>query len=174
MSGLRENWSEKMVARLRALHIADQHTVRQIASVLNREFGSRLTHSAVIGKLHRSGIMKEHPTRRPGRPSLSDAKRPKPIVVRTEANLGACKKSTKATTPPKFDDEKSATAVRLIDANDNQCRWPVSGSGSSLMVCGAKIAHGAYCEKHSHANGDPERRPRKVVHRRLFTGWVPR
>lgn len=174
MSGLREVWTDEMVERLRALHRADQHTARQIATALNREFGVRLTHSAIIGKLHRSGIMKEHPIRRPGRPSTTGApKKPKPIAVRSD-NVGACKKSTKVTTAPKFAEEKSITSVRLIDATDDQCRWPVSGDGSALMVCGAKIVHGAYCAKHSNVNGDPERRPRKVVHRRMFTDEATR
>jgi len=170
MAPLWERWSDEMFAKLRELYLTDQYSMSQIASMLGKSFKTQISKSAVVAKLHRSGLVKEHPMRRPGRPTSHNnikanvaAKSPAPT-----ANVGACRKSSKATIAPKFDDDVSPFALPLIDANDNQCRWPVNGDGKRLMVCGAPIAHGAYCERHSVKNADAERRPKRVVYRRMF------
>jgi hypothetical protein len=45
--------------------------------------------------------------------------------------------------------EHTATAATLIELNDNQCRWIVSGNSAAVMMCGDQIESGSsYCLHH--------------------------
>lgn len=45
----------------------------------------------------------------------------------------------------------AAEGVRLLEASHRHCRWPVSGEGADMRVCGAQVVGGKvppYCEQH--------------------------
>lgn len=159
-------WTSERVARLRKLY-KEGNSAAQIA----RAFGD-VSRSAVIGKLFRLGLTchsgakrkvlaaphkraqgKAKPSRPSGRVARRDNGHAKPRPVLRDVKL-----APDAVVP--------GPHIALMEAGRNQCRWPVSGSGVALLVCGAS-ANGPYCAQHAKraytgtVRGDAARRKRE-------------
>jgi len=65
---------------------------------------------------------------------------------RTIKKKAAIKKNTRLIQLP---EPSTELAVKLIEAQGDQCRWPISDPSADMMVCGAKVSSGAYCAFHN-------------------------
>ncbi len=132
------------------LDLCGKHDAATIATMVYRQMGAYLTPNAVnlvIDRAKKAGDARAlaRPSRR-GRHSSSPWVRkpvkkhrapsaPRPIVAER----------------PEFDFLPApaplpATAVEFINAFNNQCRFPLRGSGIGLIVCGAAVApKSSYC-----------------------------
>ena len=155
------NWSAERVTQLKSLWHEGLS-----ASEVARALGA-VTRNAVLGKLHRLGLLGTKATSRPTRQRLSAPKR--------SANR-VCKASASAPVPepdPFMLEDGSFASV--ITVNDRMCRWPIGDpKAGDFHFCGqAPKAGSCYCEAHTqraHQPGPPKRRPR--VHRvAIAGGW---
>lgn len=110
----------------------------QISNAL-RAGGHAVTRNAVVGKCNRLGL-----TLRGGVPVSVPAKLPPRKRAAPNRALSA--------QMPEFAPDRAAGSgpVSLMSAVFGDCRWPVSGEGAGLMVCG-KLAHPGkpYCCEHA-------------------------
>jgi len=159
-------WSEERVSALKSLY-ADGLSASQIAA----ELGGGLTRNAVIGKAGRLGLSRNKslrivPTRPPKEP------RPARVVAgtrqqglvpteddKTKAAKAAAGRLQFDAAMEKFEatevtelspEEVAATAVRLVDHSEGQCRWPLGDPTSeTFRYCGAGITEShPYCARH--------------------------
>jgi hypothetical protein len=132
------------------LDLCGQHDAATIATTVYRQLGAYLTPNAVnlvIDRAKKAGDARAlaRPSRR-GRRSSSPwvrkparkpraASAPQPVITeRPEVDF------LPAPAP------LPATAVKLLNAFNNQCRFPLRGSGIGLIVCGAAVApKSSYC-----------------------------
>ena len=139
---LNSSWDIPGVAarlfELHALKGTDYLSFSQIAEVINREFGTRFTRNAVVGRVHRLDL--------PGRPTGSfrkpkPAPRPKMVKVRPRVD---------APTPPP-EPRRSEAGLTIYQLGWGDCRWilePVD-AWPPYTYCGAETAEGkSYCPVH--------------------------
>lgn len=140
--------------------------------------------NAVIGKLHRKGLMGEHkPKPTKPRPAPAPASAPKAPKIPKEAALATRKKSaaaedrdvatitgeaTEATdlAPPECRPDKPLT---LVDLKPEHCRWPFGRPGTpEFFFCGNEAVVGRpYCAGHCRASYvTPSGRPSTFIPRR--------
>lgn len=154
------DWNSDRVAELKILQ-ADGKSAEQISRIM--KVGSR---SAVIGKLHRlniKGFLKRGPTindrRQP--PHLSTTRPPsKPIVIRP---TGRHSGPQVAPDSPAVDlpSEPSDYATLLVEAREDQCRYPLGEPSHNMLVCGAPGY--PYCEHHRAICWTPTDRRRRAA-----------
>lgn len=162
-----ETWTEDRTALLRKLW-ADGLSGSQIAQQLGG-----VTRNAVIGKVHRLGLGGRGAPSKPAlRPIRVAAPRPpKPARSFVKANpvenkvLAAIANAEVKSAPP-------ASVVRLerafqqvearppVPFGSPGCKWPISGSGADMMVCGdvrdeARGEHCPYCPRHAEVAYQP-------------------
>ena len=153
-------WSDDRIEQLKSLW---QEGLS--ASDVARALGN-VTRNAVLGKLHRLGLLSGSAPARPARPRSSI---PTPRPTRLAKIALVVVPEPDAFT---FEDGRFATVVSI---NDRMCRWPIGDpKAGDFHFCGhAPKAGSCYCEAHTqraHQPGPPKRRPR--VHRiAVAGGW---
>jgi len=152
-------WTEETVAILRKHH-AEGLSASQIA----RQIGNGCTRNAVIGKLHRLGMVRTPDAKsitislanssraraaKPGEPS-----RPRIGI----AGRGATYEQAPDVPMPKLRDAAATgEPARIMDAHFGGCRWPINDPGKGFMdetrfCCGKRKDGSNYCAAH-HAIG---------------------
>lgn len=116
-----------------------------IAAALSKEYRAPVSRSAVIGKLHRSGIALGAPRRPAAEPK--SAMRPtikfrKPRAVKAPPPLAPSAAAVEPTL--------KATPVTFAELEPHHCRWPLGDVGNpDFRFCGARRALGRpYCDEH--------------------------
>lgn len=135
-------WTNEAVGRLAAL-AQSGYSSSAIAAALADEYGRPVSRSAVIGKLHRSGIAlgaKRCPSPKPqpaARPKIR-FRQPRPV-------------KTPPLAPPATAVEPAlkATPVTFAELEPHHCRWPLGDVGNpDFRFCGSRRALGRpYCEE---------------------------
>lgn len=122
-------WDDDRIARLKARY-ADGCTPSEIAN----EFG--LSRNAVIGKLHRLGLV---PPKNPAKPKPNGGN----FRYRSATKPSGPKLPEGLPLPP------DCKPVHLLDATVDQCRYPI-GEGRDMMFCGASVidATCSWCQYH--------------------------
>jgi len=154
------NWSDDRIEHLKSLW-QDGLSASQVASALGD-----VTRNAVLGKLHRLGLLASSAGTRPARPRASSLRR---RVSRTPKI--SLPEPVAEPNPFTFEDGRFATVVTV---NDRMCRWPIGDpKGKDFHFCGQGPKTGScYCEAHTqraHQPG-PTRRRRKPAHVAV-AGW---
>lgn len=118
-------WKQKnLVARLKELHAAGDHSCRQMARILTVEQGLDISPEAVSTTLKHLGLSQ------PVSP-VPRGRRPRFISQQTGH------------------DQPLEHARRFCDLEDHQCRWPVADDENGPWFCAApRLAQGPYCEQH--------------------------
>lgn len=129
--------------------------------------GAPFTRNAVIGKVHRLGLVakvvkvKKRSPRPKRDPSLAlelnspKARRTKEQVTEASVTIGLFKQHKPKVLPQPLDiDVASMTAptcepVLMSEAKDSQCHWPASDDMRDMRVCGGVVACGSYCAFHA-------------------------
>jgi GcrA cell cycle regulator len=123
-----------IVARLCELHTLDgkqKLAFSEICDTLNREFGTKLTRNAIVGRVHR----------------LKLAFRPSPL----KRIAGMTKVRIDAPILPIEAESCSNTPLTILQLRDGDCHWPLGPimSRPPLEYCGqASIEGRPYCEEH--------------------------
>lgn len=150
-------WPPALVDRLKEERIRGL-SASQIAKLLNQEFRTTFSRSAVIGKLHRLGLTQEKPARptrldmpitppKPRAAKPAPAPRPTPRPVPRPEPVRA--EPADLTVIP-------ATAKHWIERKPCQCAWPVAGQGYETLSCCAPTQPGSsYCAPHYAAGRMP-------------------
>ena len=148
-------WSPRLTRVLRRMWRGGC-TARQIANALNERYGLTLTRNAVIGKLHRMGMMGERrkPRQRPARVSQRQASRmlsraqrhrtaPRPAPVKAMPAAPAPVRQQSAPAPSSH--RRGVTDIMKL--KPGMCRW-VDGDRGAWVWCGAPTDGGSWCEHH--------------------------
>lgn len=146
----RQTWTDDRIELLKKLY-ADNLSASQIAD----ELGGNLSRNAVIGKLHRLGLM----GRKRAHSIVNVAKsiRKAPAGIIRNATKIVAKAQGRYRAPELHPDtitdlpaDQSDCAVKMMDANEAHCRWPIGGEPTAdMLVCGAKPIKGmSYCARH--------------------------
>lgn len=165
----KRGWSEERTQALRSLY-AEGLSAAQIA----RRLGG-VTRNAVLGKLHRMGLLRRlapsaPKTVQPKREPRLRYHKPATIII---ARAGASDHTPGAERAPMVvgPDTPPSTAKPWVEREAGQCRWPFRTSDGETFSCCAPVARdGApYCTDHA-AVGRSEKQPRldaKGLERRL-------
>lgn len=172
------NWTNEQVERFKAL--CSQLPALSYAEIAAK-MGGGLSRNACIGKALRLGLKKAGGLRsgnpRPLNPSLARFRRA-PQQSRGNYIAGKVKRtySRKTTTPTLLElfevsdmqindlpTDQSQFAVKLLDAQEHHCRWPLGEPSSpDFMFCGdTRIPERPYCLRHCVVAYMPSR-PRPV------------
>ncbi len=145
----RREWSEKQVNLLKQYWVCGVS-----ASIIAEKIGDGVTRNAVIGKVHRLGLMRKH-----RHPSLSRLRRPKQIKakppVQESPPMVPEPKPQIPTTPPE------PKNVSIFDLNSRHCRSIVNyDEGGMALFCGAETAgeKSSWCPYHQSIYFNHERR----------------
>jgi GcrA cell cycle regulator len=138
-----DQW-EIMMPRLVELNAAG-HSVRQIMTALNTEFGFAVTRNAVMGKIHRHGMVRPVPNQ-----NAQGAPRPKnKAAAGALVNYGRYFKFAHGYRKPPEINQAASQPVFIIDLAHWHCRWPI-GEPRDMRYCGAdRLAPLPYCEDHA-------------------------
>ncbi len=154
------NWSDDRVITLSTLW-QDGLSASQVASALGD-----VTRNAVLGKLHRLGLLAGSPGTRPARPRASTLRSRTSRAPKISLLVPVAEPD-----PFTFDDGSFATVVTV---NDRMCRWPIGDpKGKDFHFCGQGSKTGScYCEAHTVRAHQPRsvRRARKTAHVAV-AGW---
>jgi GcrA cell cycle regulator len=148
-------WTDDRVEILKKLW-AEGLTARQIAT----ELGGRVSRCAVIGKARRIKLSSRN---------RAEALRVSNGVREQARRIRAIQAAKATARPPErkrlepfltdLEPETVATSVTFAELADHHCHWPVSGVGTSIRFCGARVAGTAYCEHHCRMAYRPPSRP---------------
>lgn len=126
----------------------------QVAKSLNRAVADPVSRSAVLGKLHRLGLLQRRTAARP-RGSLAYLPPAKPV------RLGSGRPRLNPIPPP----EPFKPSAVVVDSPDplgfldmpdhSRCRWPLDGE--PFRFCGNRSGRGVYCEGHHAIAYDAEK-----------------
>lgn len=144
-------WTPENVQKL--LYLRNQgFTARQIAE----HIGQTATKNAVIGRLHRMGLLMRS-TREGRRYSIiegirkrkgdKDRRKKRSINARSKKTYLRREWSCKKYPLPQEIDTPTENAVTFADLRDHHCRYPF-GEGSTIKFCGEDRRIGSYCERH--------------------------
>lgn len=144
-------WPEEHDAQLRIEYRAGA-TFSEIASVLNRRFGTSYTKNAVVGRAHR---MELPPRQSPIKPKpevvAPKMKKESRLRVAPGAQVQAINRGPKATGDgykPKTV-EVATLDIRLVDLEPMQCRFASVRVDDEWGFCGHRTYDGSsYCEAH--------------------------
>lgn len=136
-------WTNEAVGRLTAL-AKGGHSSSAIAAALAKQFGKPVSRNAVIGKLHRAGIILGVQRRAPAEPKPATRPTIKFRQPRAEKSLPLTPSVTAVEPALK------ATPVTFAELEPHHCRWPFGDVGNpDFRFCGARRALGRpYCEEH--------------------------
>ena len=150
-------WAPEHTQVLRSL--AGRMSYSEIATELNRQFGTAYTRNACIGRAHRLGIQNEFERAKSAAPEtekpweaagkakrtwyrhkqIAEGRMPAPMP-RRRAPLSTISLETFRCA------EVDPLHVDLVDLNHDQCRWPY-GDGP-YTFCGHPTLFGSYCGPH--------------------------
>lgn len=138
------NWTRERVETMRTLWLEGVS-----AEAIARRIGPGVTRSAVLGKLHRLGIVRTQSVRpktaRLKRTMATAVRKTPKAVVRPTAPVSRAQ----VTSTAKIGAEVVPLAT-LGSVRRGQCRWPIGDPGhGGLPVCGRAISRGAYCDAHA-------------------------
>jgi hypothetical protein len=151
-------WEKKegMLERLRALCAdRDSGSFTAIADKLNREFGTNVSRSAVLGKAHRLKIAKRPrpQTQAPRFKQPVPKPAPKPAPVAAIAKPAPLSKPAPPQPTVVLDRAacKHPDGVHLSDLRGHHCKWPLwdHREQPTLMFCGETAEIGPYCGGHA-------------------------
>ena len=131
-------WTAELDARLRELH-GQRLIFRQIAAILNADFGLSLTRNACIGRGRRLGLgvraASPPPRQRPRKPR---AQKPKKVTVQTPVIAIDLHRA-----PPIV-----PGALTMLQLDHTTCHWP-SGTRAPYTFCGKPVlGDRPYCHEH--------------------------
>jgi len=142
-------WTAELDEQIRTLSMKKGWSFAEISRHLREKFGIDCSKNAVLGRASRIGIRASlaGAPKSKHKASERDRERTKLEAERLQKRLNV-ELPTKITGPtpvPEFGPAPD-TAIRLLDALGNHCRFPVEGRGLSLLVCGAPPKEGSsYC-----------------------------
>lgn len=144
-------WTDARIAQLRDLNEKGLSGA-QIAEAIRGA-----TRNAVIGKLHRLGVICS-PIRKIEATKRTNASRgakgrqkPKPAFAPAFVfgNLAGAPTVPKPPSNINITDSNRGGGLRIIDPGFRGCRWPLSGEGSEMRFCCAALSPGSYyCTSH--------------------------
>lgn len=137
------SWTEERVEMLKRL-VAEGLPCSQIAG----ELGG-LTRNAVIGKIHRLGLVSLNKPSVPARPRT-----PRKHRARTYGfSLKRVAEARKARPALEAAWKPSGEPVAFFDLMAHHCRWPMSGEGRNMQFCGnSALLPLPYCPRHCRAS----------------------
>jgi GcrA cell cycle regulator len=141
------DWTEARVKILKALW-ADGLTGAQIG----KKFGK--SRSAILGKIHRLGLMRKKrppPPPQPPKPAAVAPARRNTQAITLAPRIVPRPRVVVSTAPPLV----GMRMVPLLELEANWCRWPEDGDpqvkGIGFLFCGAdRQGTGPYCPHHDH------------------------
>lgn len=152
------NWSDDRIDQLKSLW-HEGLSASQVASALGN-----VTRNAVLGKLHRLGLLAGSGELRPVRPRST--------VPRCRASKFALLAPVAEPDPFTFADGSFATVVTV---SDHMCRWPIGDpKAGGFHFCGhAPKAGSRYCEAHTQRAHQPAKAKhnRKIRHIAAAGAW---
>jgi GcrA cell cycle regulator len=153
-------WSEERIGRLRT-RWQESATAGQISTELSRESGLDISRSAVIGKLHRLGLLERRRAPKPQHiPRAPRPHRPPPVVFGNFAAAIPVRKTEPPPEPvvnPDLEADPSPPdkpGVTLVELLPHHCRWPIGDPHSpDFRFCGERRAdpddpRRQYCARH--------------------------
>lgn len=153
-------WTEARTELLKHL-LSDSRSAADIAEKLG------VSRNAVIGKVLRLGLTLPNAGNRSPNGSVS-AQRRSARAVNPLGRKRISRIKPESVAPREVPDElpsmpEPATAVRLLDAAEEHCRYPLGAPSADMLVCGAPpIKDRPYCAYHCRICYEPARelRPR--------------
>lgn len=146
-------WTEAMIARLKVLHSEDR-PFSNIAEILSRDFHTKVSRNAAIGKAGRVGLVAKQKTsnvvvtrkRRKRRPN-GFAQKPQ---ARQLSGLDLADQMLARDPVADLPTDESEFAVTFEQLRAPHCRWPLGDPDTAaFQYCGAdKMQHGPYCARH--------------------------
>ena len=150
------SWTDERVELLKQ-HWMEGKSASQIASLL----GPGLTRNAVIGKVHRLGLVGRAKAPSVGRSRLSPAvhraaapRAVSPIrrIVRGATALALAPEALTEAEPEALESVvvPMSLKVTILELKEAMCRWPLGDPASSeFRYCGSPAASGPYCPHHA-------------------------
>jgi GcrA cell cycle regulator len=131
------NWSDNRIEQLKSLW-QEGLSASQVA----RAMGD-VTRNAVLGKLHRLGLLAGSQASRPSRPRVSNPRCRSPRASKAAIPIPVAEPDAFT-----FEDGSFATVVTV---NDRMCRWPIGDpKHCEFHFCGqARKPGSCYCEAHA-------------------------
>jgi hypothetical protein len=153
--------NEALLVRFRYLVESGHFSFSQIATELNREFGTCLTKYSCIGRAHRQNIQLPPHRRR----SPPDGK-PRNYPILRKSPRGPTIRLWATATPATPETDQGIPLHQrkhLIDLEPADCRYPVGHVGEpGFFFCGGQVVDGlCYCAAHARVCYEPAR-PRKL------------
>jgi len=135
-------WTAELIAMLRK-HAEDGLSFGAIAVEINKAAGTSFTRSAIAGAMLRWGVPK-----------------PKRAVNRLQAARAADNRQriAKKLKPHEPQTYSKSLDILFLDREPNQCAFPTSGEGLSMLVCGNVTADSSYCGWHCSIAYQPYKR----------------
>ena len=159
-----EGWTEARVTLLRKLYAEGTKSASQIADQIPGEF----SRNAVIGKLHRLGLVGRTTAARPRNASLPlkpsrvtqghrrTHRNPDIVdyirkVEKCQIQAGVLPPIVRSAPLPVREPEDISSGVTLLELKEHSCRWPLGGHlEKATLFCGApKVPGKSYCSCHS-------------------------
>lgn len=165
------DWDKEGINERMREVLSSGYSFAHVARVLNEEFGTTFTRSAIIGRAHRNGVYVKLDGRkkqgRPPRPRGTDGAMARAIIGKS------VRQEPEPLPEPPIDDNDIPIEQRktLLELTSQTCRWPV-GEGADLFFCGAlPMPHQPYCGPHcKRAFGRPNHISEDERERRHFHG----
>jgi GcrA cell cycle regulator len=132
-----EAWPEERIAQMKNLWERGWS-----AGEVAAELGNGVTRNAVIGRVHRMGLVRNKKSEPPPKKPPPAPTPRAPRVAEPRPDLGI-EIDTIADTKP----DTSPFACSIADLRENQCRW-VLGKPTNAVYCGAPTARGSWCPAH--------------------------
>jgi len=162
--GVTFNWPDEAIDLLRARHAAGD-SATQTACAIKVQFGHDLSRNAVIGKLHRLGIVREakalkdalraggNTNKGKGKvtPFATGFQRPKLKLVIAGKNavlVVPAASAPKLPPPREIDVSVAAEPKPWLERKFGECAWPVDGAGADTRSCCNPTARATYCRTH--------------------------
>lgn len=148
------DWTDEKIEELKRLFALGEGAT-EIAKLLDPSGG--LTRCAVSGKLFRMKLFRGMPggarrsnKRKPAQASDHQSGTREGVVPRQSAPQAEPKEPEfRSTERNDLPPDQSDFAVSLLDARENQCRWPLNDPGAGFLFCGATtLLDCSYCARH--------------------------
>lgn len=181
--GETHEWTAEMEAFVEEAYGKTAKSSSEIASDLNKKFGTNFSRNAVIGKINRLGLREKYKEQhgvRAGNKSAgnqywkkpltkcvksieevksepvarSKAKPVSPLTIQNRINVGDKR------TEPNFERQGAldkSEPIGILELNDHRCRWPLGAFADKppYLYCGCQVAAGLpYCAPHVRQSKD--------------------
>jgi hypothetical protein len=133
-------WTEEQQQLLKAKWLAREQSAELIAEELSRAGNRKITRNAVLGRLHRDGLLGRSKVARPKQQKLRLRRAPK-VFEQVSEKLE----------PFEWRSPQPGEGVALLKLKAHSCRWPLAAYHEvALRFCGARAVSGSYCALHAH------------------------